>query len=85
MPIRLLLLLLWDNHITGRLPYGMAIQETKLVPNLFPHISAFFQSEEPSPAPPSSPISLTLPQLPTSLVRLQHRWWLDRVFRAVQN
>jgi hypothetical protein len=41
MPIRLLLL--WDNHITGRLPYGMAIQETKLAPNLFPHISAFFQ------------------------------------------
>jgi hypothetical protein len=50
MPIRLLLLL-WDNHITRRLPYGMAIQETKLLPNLFPHISAFFQSEEASPAP----------------------------------
>jgi hypothetical protein len=57
MPIRLPLLL-WDNHITGRLPYGMAIQETKLAPNLFPYISAFFHSEEPSRAPPSSPYLL---------------------------
>ncbi len=83
MPIRLSLLL-WDNHITRRLPYGMAIEETKLAPNLFPAFPPFFSGRTPERHLPL-PISLTLLQLPTSLVRLQKRWRVDRVFRAVQN
>ena len=38
-------LLLWDNHITRRLPYGMTIEETKVTPILFPDIKDYFSED----------------------------------------
>jgi hypothetical protein len=69
MPIRLTLL--WDNHITRRLPYGVPIEETKGALICFLKFRLSFgitlglrRSD--------LPISLTLLQLPTSLLRLQN-------------
>jgi hypothetical protein len=38
-------LLLWDNHITRRQPYGMTIEETKVTPILFPDIKDYFSED----------------------------------------
>src|SRR5713101_8590781 len=71
--------LLWDNHITST-PYGIAIEETHLVSDLFHDISRYFglpgARSKCSGRQPSDPISLTLRKLPTSLVRLSGRWRL---------
>ena len=65
--------------------YGITIEETKIDPNLFPHIPDFFEERECPVVASSNPISLTLRQLPTSLVRLLERRRLDAPFRAIQN
>jgi hypothetical protein len=83
--MRIRLPFLWDNHITRHQTYGMTIEETKLAPNLFPSFPPFFLGDTAPQRCLPCPIFLTLPQLPTSLVRLQKRWRRIASSRAVQN